>query len=92
MVKPKSPQPRHKSVTVINNAHIAKTRGNFDCVFRENIGNSQTKRYEVTPIKENKNTNPQIGVVQTGTNCGEFAIPMINKAFAGVGIPIKLQV
>ena len=74
---------------VKTNAEMAKISGSLEGVLSENIGNSHTKRYEVNIISENKKISPQTGVVHATCSSGEFAMPMINNALAGVGIPIN---
>ena len=73
-------------------AETAKISGSFEGVLSENIGSSHTKRYEDSTISENKKISPHTGVVHATCSTGELAIPIISRAFAGVGRPIKLCV
>ena len=40
-------------------------------------------------IRENKKISPHIGVVHAICSTGALAIPTINKALAGVGMPMN---
>ena len=89
MVKPNNPKSVANSTMVSNKLLAAKMYGNFDFIFSENMGNSQTNMYEENTISTAKKISPQMGVFQATSIMGELAIPTMSSALAGVGIPIK---
>lgn len=89
MVRPNKPKPKQSMVMVKMALKMAKTKGNFEGVFSENMGSSHTNRYEVSAMSANRKISPHTGVVHAACSKGLLAIPTISNALAGVGMPIK---